>query len=101
MPLRLEFGEPLDHALALRCIEVRTAQGQQLTCSITLQDDDSVALLTPPVPWLEADHLLIVDPILEDLSGNTPERIFDTDLTMKNGHQPQLQLPFRPRLPSS
>lgn len=99
-PLRLEFGEPLDHALAQRCIEVLTALGQQVNCSITLQNDDSVALLTPSMPWLEADYRLVVDPILEDLAGNTPMRIFDTDLTKKSGPQPQLQITFRPSMPA-
>lgn len=66
---------------------------------MTLQNEDSVALLTPSVPWLEADHRLIVAPILEDLAGNTPVRIFDTDLTKKPGPQPQLQIPFRPLFP--
>jgi hypothetical protein len=98
-PLRVEFGEPLDHALVQRCVEVRTAQGKQVDCSMTLQNEDSVALLTPSVPWLEADHRLIVAPILEDLAGNTPVRIFDTDLTKKPGPQPQLQIPFRPLFP--
>jgi hypothetical protein len=98
-PLRVEFGEPLDHALVQRCVEVRTAQGQQVDCSVTLQNEDSVALLTQSTPWLESDHRLIVAPILEDLAGNTPVRIFDTDLTKKTGPQPQLQIPFRPSPP--
>lgn len=101
MPLRLDFGEPLDHALVQRCIEVQTAQGQQVICSMTLQNNDSVALLTPSVPWLEADYRLVVDLILEDLAGNTPMRIFDTDLTKKTGPQPQLQIPFHPSLPAN
>jgi hypothetical protein len=95
-PLRVDFGEPLDHALVQRCVEVSTAQGRRVDCRITLLNDDSVALLTPSVPWLETDHRLIVAPILEDLAGNTPVRIFDTDLTKKNGPQPQLRLPFHP-----
>lgn len=98
MPLRVEFGEPLDHALTQRCIEIRTSQGQQVKCHMTLHDHDSVALLTPAEPWHETAHRLTVQPILEDLAGNTPVRIFDTDLTKKNGVQPTLQLPFRPLL---
>lgn len=95
-PLRIEFGEPLDHALAQRCIEVRTQQGQQVSCHLTLQDHESVALLTPTDPWRDAEHKLFVASILEDLAGNTPARIFDTDLTKKDGVRPKLQLPFRP-----
>ena len=98
MPLRVEFGEPLDHALAQRCIEIRTSQGQQVKCHMTLHDNESVALLTPTKQWRATDHQLTVDSILEDLAGNTPVRIFDTDLTKKNGVHPTLQLPFRPLL---
>ncbi len=93
-PLRIGFGEPLDHALAQRCIEVRTLQGQQVSCCVTLQNHESVALLTPTDPWPSAEHKLTVAPILEDLAGNTPVRIFDTDLTKKDGVRPKLQLPF-------
>lgn len=100
-PLRVEFGEPLDHALVQRCVEIRTERGQRLDCSMQLQNEDSAALLTPTVPWLRADYRLVVDPILEDLAGNTPARIFDTDLTKKSGLKPQLQVPFRPSSPSS
>jgi hypothetical protein len=98
-PLRVEFGEPLDHALVQRCVEIRTERGQRLDCSMTLQNEDSVALLTPSVAWLQTDYRLVIDSILEDIAGNTPGRIFDTDLTKKSGPEPRLQMPFRPSLP--
>lgn len=100
-PLRIAFGEPLDHALVMRCVEIRTARGQHVECGMTLQNKDSVVLLTPSVPWFQTDYRLVVDPILEDLAGNTPARIFDTDLTEKSGPEPRLQIPFRLSAPES
>lgn len=96
MPLRLNFGEPLDHALVQRCVSVRARFGQRVKCHMTLQNDDSVALLTPEVAWQQIEYHVAVDPILEDLAGNTPVRIFDTDLTAKPGPSPQLEILFRP-----
>lgn len=96
-PLRIEFGEPLDHALLQRCIKIQTSDGRRVNCSITLRNEDSVALLTPSGPWRSANYKLVVSPILEDLAGNTPVRIFDTDLSQKTGPEPQLQIRFRPR----
>lgn len=100
-PLRLDFGEPLDHALVQRCIEIHTAEGQPVKFHMVLQNDDSVALLTPAEAWQSEEYRVIVDPILEDLAGNTPTRIFDTDLTEQPGPQPQLRLPFRPTVTAS
>jgi hypothetical protein len=97
-PLRIEFGESLDHALLQRCVKIQTPDGQRVKTSIAVQIEDSVALLTPSDPWRSANYKLVVSPILEDLAGNTPARIFDTDLTRKPGPEPQLQINFRPRL---
>lgn len=96
-PLKIEFGEPLDHALLQRCIQIQTPDGQRASSRITLRNEDSVALLTPSEPWRNANYKLVVSPILEDLAGNTPVRIFDTDLSQKTGPEPQLQIRFRPR----
>lgn len=95
-PLRLGFGEPLDHALAQRCISIRYESGQQVDCSVSLVDDDSGALLTPANVWKDAQCYVVIDSILEDLAGNTPMRVFDTDLTESPGPKPQLEIPFRP-----
>lgn len=97
-PLRIEFGEPLDHALLQRCIKLETLDGKRVnSSSITAQNGDTVALLTPSASWQSADYKLMVSPILEDLAGNTPARVFDTDLSLKPGAEPQLEIRFRPR----
>lgn len=96
-PLRIEFGEPLDHALLQRCIQIQTPEGQLVRSIVTSRNEDSVVLLTPSDPWRRANYKLVVSPILEDLAGNTPVRVFDTDLSQKTGPEPQLQIRFRPR----
>jgi hypothetical protein len=54
----------------------------------------------PGQAWAPGVHQLIVDPILEDLAGNSVSRVFDRDLTSPYD-QPRparpVTLPFHPR----
>ncbi len=95
--LRLDFGEPLDQALMQRCIEVRGEAGAALEGTIRPGDKETSWLFEPKEPWQEADYTVRVDELLEDLAGNTPVRVFDTDLDKPKGPRPKLTLPFRPK----
>ncbi|MCW2931291.1 MAG: hypothetical protein JWM19_2253 [Actinomycetia bacterium] len=54
----------------------------------------------PARAWAPGSHQLIVDPVLEDLAGNSVSRVFDRDLTRPED-QPRPARPvtigFRPR----
>ena len=56
--------------------------------------------LLPREPWAPGTHQLNVDPVLEDLAGNSVSRVFDRDLA-RAGDAPQpvvpVAVPFRPR----
>jgi hypothetical protein len=95
-PLRLSFGEPLDHALLHRCLEVRDAKGKPMPGEIRLGTNETSWDFLPREAWQSADYTLHVDGDLEDLAGNTPRRVFDTDLKQPVGERPQLTLKFRP-----
>lgn len=75
-PLQVVSPVALDHALALRCLHVPGVQGEP-----ALTDDERTWSFTPATPWKAEPHQLTADPWLEDLAGNTFERVFDTDLT--------------------
>jgi hypothetical protein len=96
-PLRLDFGESLDHALMQRCIEVRGEVGAPLDGTIRPGDKETSWLFEPREPWQATDYSVRVDELLEDLAGNTPTRVFDTDLDKPSGPKPKLTLPFRPK----
>lgn len=99
-PLCIDLHKPLDHALLLRCLEVRNQSGGVLAGEWKTEADDSVVLFQPESGWKTGDYQLVVDGILEDLAGNTPLRAFDTDLTQESGRIPTLRIPFRVLSPS-
>jgi len=75
-PLRAVAPVALDHALALRCLRVRDVEGQA-----ALAEDGREWSFTPSEPWSGSTHTLVGDSWLEDLAGNTFERVFDDDVT--------------------
>ena len=56
--------------------------------------------LVPGRAWASGSHQLIVEPVLEDLAGNSVSRVFDRDLARQED-QPRQARPvtvgFRPR----
>jgi hypothetical protein len=77
-PLVVFFDRPLDHALAERCLRVDGVRG-----TASVGDEELSWTFVPEVPWRQGDHLLQVDSILEDLAGNSLNRVFDRDLTRR------------------
>jgi hypothetical protein len=96
-PLEIDFGEPLDHALALRCLKVETDSGETVAGRVTLSRNETLWHFVPEKPWTAGAHRLRVLGILEDLAGNTPLRMFDDDLTQDDGEPPRLERTFIPR----
>lgn len=77
-PLRVGFGEPLDHALALRLISVVDERGSRIPGLASLSDDDRRWTFVPNAAW-PRQALLRIEPALEDLAGNNLVRPFDAD----------------------
>lgn len=79
-PLRIEFGEPMDQALASRVIEVLNAQKEACTGHFSFQNHEKVILFTPDQPWKAGMYQIRIGAELEDLAGNNLNRLFDVDL---------------------
>lgn len=79
-PLTLDFGEPLDHALARRLIAVTGLEDAPLPGDAQLLNGDRQWQFTPDSPWLAGRYRVRIHPALEDLAGNRVERVFDADL---------------------
>ena len=88
-PLVIELGEPLDgallqHSLWVVELDARQPEGRQVARqvegAVELAQGESVWRFTPAEPWRRATHELRVDPLLEDLAGNSIARPFEVDL---------------------
>jgi hypothetical protein len=81
-PLRVEFDEPMDQALALRLIgvEVGAERTTRIAGDATLTEQERGWSFVPAQPWIAGPHRLTVAPTIEDLAGNNIGKTFDVDL---------------------
>jgi hypothetical protein len=99
-PLRVSFSRPLDHGLLTRCLHVSEPDGQLADGTARIGRGEQSWQLVPGRAWAAGSYQLIVDPVLEDLAGNSVSRVFDRDLARPED-QPRQAGPvtvfFRPR----
>ena len=79
-PLTVEFDRPLDHALLEHSLWVNDASGAALAGRGSAGAGERAWRFEPQSPWEQGRHLVMVDPRLEDLAGNSLIRVFDRDL---------------------
>lgn len=72
-PLVVDFGEPLDSALAQRFISLNKPS------TIALGNNETSIAFTPLTAWKAGQFELSIDTALEDLAGNKVGRPFDVD----------------------
>jgi len=98
-PLTVTFDRAIDQALAAHCLAVVRADGTPVRGSGAARADDRWSFL-PDAPWAGVDHALVVDPILEDVCGNSVARVFDRELadpTHAPGPTTPVAIRFSPR----
>jgi hypothetical protein len=95
-PLEVDFGEPLDQALALRLISV-LRQGRPVAGRAELAGEEATWRFRPREPWIDAEHTLEVGAALEDLAGNNLRGRFDRRPGEEAAAAGSLSLSFRPR----
>ncbi|MDP3071539.1 MAG: hypothetical protein Q8N18_14715 [Opitutaceae bacterium] len=83
--LAVEFGEPLEQALALRLIRVVGLKGgrRALAGEATLTHEERGWRFSPEQPWTRGRHALEIETTIEDLAGNNVGKPFDVDLFEK------------------
>ncbi len=97
-PLVVHFDRPLDHALLGHALAVRRADGSAVNGDATVVPGESAWRFRPATPWDAARYALWIDGRLEDLAGNSLQRVFDRDLTRPDHiprHEANLQVAFR------
>lgn len=94
-PLTAKLDEPLDQALLERFVKVEThadSKRQTIDGAIVVIDNGKTWTFTPHDPWPDSPLVLQINERLEDLAGNTPARVFDSDLTEGKQATPTLAL---------
>lgn len=81
-PLVARFDRPLDRALLEDCLAV-VGPGGVIAGEVHIAAGEQSWSFVPEGPWSPGPHRLLIDPVLEDIAGNSVVRIFDRDL-----HQP-------------
>jgi hypothetical protein len=99
-PVQVAFGRPLDHALLARCLRVAGPGNELIDGAVQIGHGEQSWQLVPGRAWARGSHQLIIDPVLEDLAGNSVSRVFDRDLSRPEDEPRQarpVSVPFRPR----
>ena len=79
-PLVVVFDRSLDHGLLARCLHVFDAHGRPVEGTPAIGPWERSWEFVPAAEWPPAPHRLVIDPVLEDLAGNSVSRVFDRDL---------------------
>ncbi len=88
--VQLVFPDPLDHALLGRCIRVIDSMGKNVPGKVEVSDHERRWVFSPNASWKRGEYSLRIDPILEDIAGNSIARPFEVDLT-KPAVAPEIQ----------
>ncbi len=81
LSLEVILPDPLDQALLERCIEVVDSNGATVLGAVTVSDQERRWTFSPNSRWKQGVYTLRIDPILEDVAGNSIARPFEVDLT--------------------
>ena len=96
--LHIDFGESIDHALAMNSITIIGPQLSIIQGKIALSQAESRWTFIPQQPWHAGKYQIRVASRLEDLAGNNLNRLFDKDLEKDDyggEEKPYYQLGFR------
>ena len=95
-PLMVTFSKPLDYALLSRLLVVRDAAGRTIDGKISVGEGELAWSFTPASPWTGEAYEVVADELLEDLAGNTPVRIFDSDMQAATAKPAMTRRAFTP-----
>jgi hypothetical protein len=79
--LRVDFDRPLDVGLLAHCLAVLDSDGGRVHGAAVPADDGLAWSFIPRYPWVVGAYRIAVDPILEDVAGNSVQRVFDRDMS--------------------
>ena len=80
VPLRVDFPESLDRALLSSALAVSAPDGGRVAGVIEVTPGERTWLFTPDQPWQAGTYDLEIATVIEDVAGNSLQRVFDADL---------------------
>jgi hypothetical protein len=97
-PLTIRFERPLDRALLEDCLAVADSRGSgRVAGTVDVPVGEGAWRFVPDDPWTAGPKEVLIDPVLEDIAGNSVLRVFDRDLNSRE-HDPEtgssVSLPF-------
>lgn len=99
-PLAVQLDESLDEAMLHRSLVVIDPDGKPVDGRIEIALHETRWSYLPAAPWTTGKHTLLVDAVLEDMSGNSIDRPFEVDVERpldKAVGTKVLRLAFEPR----
>lgn len=95
--LEVDLDEPLDRALLLRLIRVERDTGAEVPGAPSTSSNETRFSFTPTEPWSPGAYRVVVDPEIEDLAGNKPGRLFETETGDPSSSPGTVELSFEVR----
>lgn len=93
-PLYIDFQEFLDYGSLQNSLLIRDESGEEFMGTFTVDTNQKGIQFTPLLIWNKSTYIVSSKPIVEDLSGNNLERLFDRDVTIET-KTPVLERRFR------
>ncbi len=84
----LTFNEPLDHAMLNRVLQVKDPGGDTVQGKVTVSENETVWAFEPTEPWKRSDYAIEIATNLEDLTGNSIARPFETKMQVEADESP-------------
>ncbi len=78
-PLKIDFSEPLDHALISRLIWIEGTLKESIEGTINIKGSEKRWIFVPEDHWTAGDYTIVIGTKIEDLAGNTVIRPFEID----------------------
>ncbi|GGG40006.1 hypothetical protein GCM10011344_46090 [Dokdonia pacifica] len=92
-PIILQYQEQLDYGSLQNTLQIVDTSGNRIKGKFIIAANQKNIYFTPLNNWNKNTYTLKCKPIIEDLSGNNLERLFDQDITAKRT-PPILELSF-------
>ncbi|HYV38922.1 MAG TPA: hypothetical protein VE988_24775, partial [Gemmataceae bacterium] len=95
-PVSLAFPKALDHKCLERFLTLKDTKGAVVAGKVEVGKDGRSWKFVPAKAWTDQEYTIHVDPLLEDVAGNTPATAFDVDVDAPVPAAQKMSLAFRP-----
>lgn len=92
--LYIDFQEILDYGSLQNTLQILDASGKEIAGNFTFYSSQNGIYFKPINKWHKGFYKIVCKPIIEDVSGNNLERLFDRDITIQT-KPPLLERTFK------